>query len=316
MRRNVTVPTVDSSDMTTARSIVMRALGGPDVLRLERVTLASLAPGEVRLRALASAVNHSDLDIRVGNSTIRRTQPFPYVPGLEVVGEVVEVAADVESFIVGQRAWTAMQGLGGVRAVRDGGYAELVTVSASVLAPLAGDLDAVRFAATGLAGVTALEAMRRLGDLRDKTLVVTGTTGGVGSVAVQIGRALGAKVVGLDRNSAPPAPGSADAILDVVGGAMFPHLVAALRPHARYCAVGASASAAVALDLWSLLDGRSLTGYSSEDLDGEALRRATRELLAMNLAPPPTTVMPLADAARAHELLESRAVRGRIVLVP
>jgi NADPH2:quinone reductase len=302
--------------MTTSRAIVMRSLGGPEVLRIEDVQLAPLASGEVRLRALASAVNHSDLDIRVGYSKIRRAEPFPYVPGLEVVGEVVEVAPDVESFSVGERAWTTMQGLGGVRAVRDGGYAETVTVSASVLAPLPPEVDAVNFAAVGLAGVTALEAMRRLGDIHGKTLIVTGSTGGVGAVAVQIGRHLGAQVVALDRTSGPPQPGSADGILDVVGGSMFPHLVNALRPHARYCAIGAAASADVTFDLWSLLDGRSLTGYSSEDLDGEALRLATRELLVMNLPAHATTVMPLGDAARAHELLESRAVRGRIVLVP
>jgi len=302
--------------MTTSRAIVMRSLGAPDVLRMEDVHLAPLRPGEVRLRALASAVNHSDLDIRTGYSKIRRAEPFPYVPGLEVVGEIVEVASDVEAFSVGQRAWTAMQGFGGVRALRDGGYAEMATVSASALAPLPGDIDVVRFAAIGLAGVTAFEAMRRLGELRGKTLVVTGSTGGVGSVAVQIARQLGATVVALDRSSPPPAPGSADAILDVVGGAMFRALVDALRPHARYCAIGAAASSEVTFDLWSLLDGRSLTGYSSEELDGEALRSATRDLLAMDLSAPPTTVMPLADAAAAHAQLESRTVRGRIVLVP
>jgi NADPH2:quinone reductase len=59
-----------------------------------------------------------------------------------------------------------------------------------------------------------------------------------------------------------------------------------------------------------------LTGYSSEELDGDTLRAATRALLAMGLPAPPTTVLPLAEAARAHELLESRTVRGRIVLVP
>lgn len=80
--------------------------------------------------------------------------------------------------------------------------------------------------------------------------------------------------------------------------------------------VGAAAGSSVAFDLWSLLDGQTLTGYSSEELDGDALRRATRELLAMNLPVPPPTVMPLSDAARAHSLLESRVVRGRIVLVP
>ena len=79
---------------------------------------------------------------------------------------------------------------------------------------------------------------------------------------------------------------------------------------------GAAAGSDVALDLWSLLDGRVLTGYSTEDLNGLALRAATAELLAMRLPPPPTTVLPLADAARAHTLVESRAVRGRVVLVP
>ena len=298
------------------RAIVMRSLGGPQVLRVEDVRLAPLAPGEVRLRALASAVNHSDLDIRVGYSKIRRAEPFPYVPGLEVVGEVADVAADVDAFPIGTRAWTTMQGLGGVRALRDGGYAEMVTVAASVLAPLPSTIDPVQFAAIGLAGVTAREAMRRLGELSGKTLIVTGSTGGVGAVAVHIGRSLGANVVALDRTSAPPSANSADAILDVVGGAMFPHLVAALRPHARYCMVGAAASAGVTFDLWSLLDGRSLTGYSTEDLDGHALRATTRELLEMELPSPALTVIPLNEAARAHELLESRAARGRVVLVP
>jgi NADPH:quinone reductase len=299
-----------------SRAIVMRRTGDPGVLAMEEVALAPLAPGEVRLRTLASAVNHSDLEIRAGTWKIRRPVPFPYVPGLEVVGEVVEVAPDVRDLAVGTRAWTTMQGFGGVRAERDGGYAAHATVSASVLAQLPADVDPVAFAAIGLAGVTANEAMRRLGDLRGKTLLVTGTTGGVGAVAVHLGRALGAHVVPHDRGAAPPAPASADAVLDGVAGPQFASLVAALRPHGRYCVVGAAASADVAFDLWQLLDGRTLTGYSTEDLDGAALRRATRDLLALHLPPPPTTVMPLSEAARAHALLESRSVRGRVVLVP
>lgn len=125
---------------TIARAIVMRRTGGPEVLAVEEVSLAPLAPGEARLRALASAVNHSDLEVRAGNWPIRREPRFPYVPGLEVVGEVVEVADDVRAFAVGDRAWTTMQGLGGVRAERDGGYAEYVTVAADALAASRGDL--------------------------------------------------------------------------------------------------------------------------------------------------------------------------------
>ena len=301
---------------TTSRAIVMRRTGSPDVLQVEEVPLAPLAAGEVRLRAVASAVNHSDLEIRMGNWAIRRAPRFPYVPGLEVVGDVVEVAGDVTAFTIGDRAWTTMQGLGGVRAERDGGYAELVTVAAAALAPLPPGVDAVAFASIGLAGVTALEGLRTLGPLAGKTLLISGASGGVGAVAVEIGRALGANVVALKRDSTSPPAGSADAVLDAVAGPLFQPLVSALRPGGRYCIVGAAAGGEVGFDAWSLLDGRILTGYSTEALDGAVLRAATRELLALRLPPVPTTMLPLAEAARAHALLEQRALRGRVVLVP
>jgi NADPH2:quinone reductase len=113
-----------------------------------------------------------------------------------------------------------------------------------------------------------------------------------------------------------PAAGSADAVIDGVGGPLFATLVASLRAGGRYCLYGAVAGGDVAFDAWSLLDGRALTGYSTEDLDGDALRVATRELLALRLPAPETTVMPLAEAARAHAMLEARSVKGRVVLVP
>jgi NADPH2:quinone reductase len=299
-----------------SHAIVMRQTGAPEVLAFEERQLAPVARGEVRLRALASAVNYSDLQIRAGHWQIRKPSPFPYVPGLEVLGEVVAVAPDVTAFSIGDRAWTAMQGLGGVRAERDGGYAEHVTAAAAAFAPLPADIDPVAFAAIGLAGVTALECMRLLGSLAGKTLVVSGAHGGVGSVAVEIGRRLGANVLALVRGAPDPVPGSVDAVLDGVAGPLFPRLIAALRPHGRYCIYGAAAGGDVRFDAWGLLDGRVLTGYSSEDLDGETLRSATRELLALRLPVPPTTVVPLADAVRAHAMLEQRAVQGRVVLVP
>jgi NADPH:quinone reductase len=299
-----------------SRAIVMRRTGPSEVLAVEQIAQGSLAAGEVRLRALASAINHSDLEIRAGNWRIRREPPFPYVPGLEVVGQVVELAGDVKDFAVGDRAWTTMQGLGGVRAERDGGYAEQVTVAADVLAPLPADVDPVKFASIGLAGVTAIESMRRLGPVAGKTLIVSGSTGGVGAVAVELGRALGATVVALTRSSPLPKPASADAVIDGVAGPLFAPLIAALRPGGRYCMFGAAAGGEVSFDAWGLIERRVLMGYSTEDLDGTALRTATRELLALRLPAPPTTVMPLVDAARAHALLEQRSVQGRVVLVP
>jgi NADPH2:quinone reductase len=299
-----------------SRAVVMRNIGPPEVLALEEIELPSLREGDIRIRALASAVNHSDLEIRAGNWAIRRQPRFPYVPGLEVVGDVVETGTEVRGLTVGDRVWTTMQGLGGVRAERDGGYAEYVTVAASAVAPLPAAIDPVAFASVGLAGVTAYKGMEKLGLLNGRTVLVTGPSGGVGAVAVMLGRAAGAKVMELERGSPLPSPRSVDAVLDVVAGPLFAPLVASLCPGGRYCLVGAVAGGDVKFDAWGLIDGLTLTGYSTEDLDGDSLRAATRALLALGLPPAPHTVLPLAEAARAHGLLEGRALRGRVVLVP
>lgn len=324
-----------------AAAIVMRSLGPPEVLRLERVPLEPLAPDEIRLRTLASAVNHSDLEIRSGGYRIFRADPFPYVPGLETVGEVVARGEQVADFQIGDRAITMMQGLGGVRAKRPGGYAEFVTVSASAAAPVPADLDPLDLAALGLASVTALEGLRKLGVMGGRRIAVTGATGGVGSAAVSIAHALGARVVAVisraERADYARALGAAetilvsevaqgalgeetlDGVLDAIGGRSFGPLVAALRPGAALSMVGAMAGDAVTFDAYRLLEV-TLTGYSSEQLDGLALRRAMASLVDWPrqgiVKPPAHTVYALKDAATAHERLERRGVQGRLLLVP
>jgi hypothetical protein len=121
-------------------SIVMHQYGGPEVLKVERAPLTALEPGEIRIQAIASAINHSDLEIRSGNWPILKPDPFPYTPGLEVVGDVVEVGVGVQNLHSGDRVIAMMQGLGGVHARRPGGYGEYVTVRANTVAALDGDL--------------------------------------------------------------------------------------------------------------------------------------------------------------------------------
>jgi NADPH:quinone reductase len=232
-------------------AIVMRRYGGPDVLGLEAAPFAALKPDEIRLRTLASAINHSDLEIRAGNWPIRRPEPFPYTPGLETVGEVVEVGSAVADFRLGDRAITMMQGLGGVRAHRPGGYAEYVVVGAGAAAPLALDIDPLAMAALGLAGVTAFVGLQKIGNLAGRRIAVTGAAGGVGSAAVAIAKAQGAKVVGIvsraqhadyvrslgaaeimtaqDIADGALESETIDGLLDSVAGAAFGSYVAALR---------------------------------------------------------------------------------------
>lgn len=326
-----------------SRAIVMRGYGGPEVLRPETVELPPLAAGDVRIRVLASAVNHSDLEVRAGNWPVRGTEPFPYVPGLETVGEV-DAAADGGAVQVGANVVTMMQGLGGVRAERPGGYAEHVTVAADAVAVIPADVDPLAVAAVGLAGVTAYEGLRRTGPLAGMRVVVTGASGGVGSAAVSLACALDAAEViavvsrperveyvrglGADRivvsaqadlAEALPAR-SADRVLDTVGGPLFGACVAALRPGGGVCSVGAVGGAQVGFGVDALQQPVTLTGYSSETLDGPGLRDAMTTictLLALDeLALPEITQLPLEGAAAAHTLLEEHRVQGRVLLIP
>ena len=321
----------------------MHRYGGPEVLALESVALEPLAPGEVRIRSLFSAVNHSDLEIRAGNWPIQGSEPFPYVPGLEVIGDVVEVGETVAGVRAGDRVITMMQGLGGVRARRLGGYADHVTVAADAVAVVPEGVDPEAMGALGLAAVTAYEALRLLGQLDGRRVLVTGASGGVGSAAVGIARASGADVIGVvsrsDRADYVRSLGaesviataetsisdalprhSIDGVLDTVAGPLFGPLVKSLTLGGRLSLVGAVAGSDVSFDAYDLPSGISLTGYSSEDLDGHALQEAVTSIAALvkdgRLEPPHRTRIPLSEAADAHRLLEGRGVEGRLLLTP
>jgi NADPH:quinone reductase len=322
-------------------AVIMRRYGPPAVLGVEGVTLPALPPDEILVRSLASAVNHSDLEIRAGKWPIRRSDPFPHTPGLEVVGEVVEKGSDVAEFRLGDRIITMMQGLGGVRAERPGGYAEYVAVRASAAAPVPADLDAHDVAALGLGSVTAFEGLRKLGPLGGRRIAVTGAAGGVGSAAIGVAKAQGAEVVAVisrigqaeyvrslgaaevivahEVTTGALRQETLDGVLDAVAGHLFGGLVAALRPGATLSLIGAVGGSEVAFDGYRLLEV-TLAGYSSESLDGPSLRQAMAAigdwLRRGALVAPARTLFPLREAAAAHESLERHAVVGRVLLVP
>lgn len=115
-------------------AIQMDTYGGPKVLHPAEIALAPLQSGEVRFRVLAAAVNRADIEIRSGKWPILAPSPFPYTPGLEALGDVVEVGEAVESVKPGERVITMMQRLGGIHGIRHGSYQEYVTVMADSVA--------------------------------------------------------------------------------------------------------------------------------------------------------------------------------------
>lgn len=314
--------------------------GPPSVLTVRDVLLPEIGPTSVQFQVEAAPVNRADLEIRSGNWPVHTDDPFPYTPGLEAVGVVTDVGADVTDVAIGQRVITMMQGLGGVHATYPGGYQSHVTVPADQVAIVPDGIDPQDIAALGLAAVTAHQAMERIGLTPGQRLLIHGASGGVGSAAVRLSRAqdlevvagttrakneaalrdLGADEVTIADGNDDLAVSPVDGVLDPVGQATFSPSVRALRDGGRYVLVGAASGADLSLSAWELMRGVVLTGYSTETLDGDALRQSIATLAdhveAGRLIPPPYRTLPLDEAPEAHRMMEARRHHGRLLLVP
>ena len=317
--------------------------GGPQELVWREVRRPPPGPDEVRIRTLYAAVNRADLEIRRGEWPILRDDPFPYTPGLEVVGVVDDVGERVTGVWPGAHVITMMQHLGGIWGERPGGYGEFVVVPAETLATFAPEVDAEQMAALGLAAVTAAEGLARLDLTPGAGVVVHGASGGVGSVAVALAGARGAEVVAvlpragkddyvrglgaarvvhLDEQGLLDAlgPRSVDAVLETTGARTFADSTAVLRRGGRLCLVGALTGGQLALSAWDLLQELRLTGWSAESLTGDALREHVAQIAELVrgglLHPPAIHRFAMADAAEAHARTEAGELTGRALLVP
>lgn len=316
--------------------------GEPQELRWREVTRSPPRDGELRIRTLFAAVNRADVEIRSGTWPIQQAQPFPYTPGLEVVGEVDAVGRSVGAVQPGDRVITMMQRLGGIHGERPGGYGQFVVVAADTVARIDGDVDLEQVAALGLVAVTAAEGLRRLELAARARVVVHGASGGVGSAAVAMASARGADVVAvlprggkddyvrslgastvvhLDQQGLLDAlgPRSVDAVLETTGARTFADSAAVLRRGGHLCLVGALTGADLTLSAWDLIQELELTGWSSENLTGELLREHVAEIVAHvragRLRAPAVERFAMADAAAAHAAMERGALAGRALLV-
>lgn len=316
--------------------------GGPQELRWRAVVRRPPGDEEIRIRTMFAAVNRADVEVRSGTWPIQQPQPFPYTPGLEVVGEVDAIGARVSTVRPGDLVITMMQRLGGIHGERPGGYGEFVVVAADAVATIPAGVDLEQLAALGLVAVTAAEGLRRLQLEPGARVVVHGASGGVGSAAVTMASARGAEVIAvlpragkddyvrslgadavvhLDEQGLLDALGarSVDAVLETTGERTFADSTAVLRRGGHLCLVGALTGAYLRLSAWDLIQELELTGWSSENLTGERLRKQIAEILehvrAGRLRAPAIERFEMADAAAAHRAMERGELSGRALLV-
>jgi NADPH2:quinone reductase len=322
------------------KAILCREWGGPDMLRLDEVAGQPLRPNEARIRVRACGVNFADTLMIAGKYQVR--PEFPFTPGLEAAGEVTEIGAEVTHLQPGQRVLAVLR--------FGGGYAEEIVINADAVVALPERMDFVTAAAFPVAYGTAHFALTHRGHLaKGESLLVLGAAGGVGLAAVEIGKALGARVIAAaggpeklavagphgadelidyqresirDRVRELTRGQGADVVFDPVGGEAFDQALRAVNWEARMLVIGFAAGRiqAVPANL-ILVKNISVIGVvwgAQAARDPVFVSRNLAELLrwweAGRLHPVVAKTFPLAEAGAAMQALLSRRHAGKIVL--
>ncbi len=172
------------------KAAYIETTGTPDVIRYGDLPAPTAKDGEVLVRVKAVDVNPIDLYIRSG--LVAMKLPMPYILGCDLAGIVEAVGPAVSLFKVGDRVWGSNQGLFG----RQGTFAELAAVQEGWLYPTPPNVPDTTAAAVALVGITAHMGLFRGANLQaDEVVFVNGGTGGIGSMVVQMAKAVGARVV-------------------------------------------------------------------------------------------------------------------------
>jgi putative PIG3 family NAD(P)H quinone oxidoreductase len=323
------------------RAIVIDQPGGPEVLVMREVPTPEPARGEVRVRVRATAVNRADLLQRLGHYPAPEDSPAD-IPGLEYAGEIDAVGEGVSELKVGDRVF----GLAG-----GGTYAEQLVVHARTVAKMPDGLSFTDAAAIPEAFITAWDAMVTQGGLiAGETVLISAVGSGVGTAAVQLARAIGARSIGTARTATKLARAHAlglddgivaennrfaagvlgatggrgvEVILELVGGAYLAEDLACSAAQARIILVGLLAGRGVELDLGTVLRKRLRiqgTALRSRPLEekieaNRAFVRSVVPLIARKIVHPVIDrVMPLADAGEAHRYVATNEGFGKVVL--
>lgn len=290
------------------RAVQVTRFGGPEVLNLTEVERPSPISTEVLVRVIAAGVNPVDCKTRRGEGVARWVGPPPFIPGWDVAGVVEATGYGVTRFKVGDTVY------GMPRFPRQAGaYAEYVTAPSRQLALIPTNISPIEAAALPLASLTSWQSLVDVAQLgAGQTVLVHGASGGVGHLAVQIARWRGASVIatgGRDDREALSAR-NVDVALDLTGSDMGA-LLETLRDGGLLIAVANGAEESVVADA-------ARRGIRVEqplvEPDGHALEEISKLVESGKVKVNVEEVIPLAQAARAHERIEQGGRKGKLVL--
>ena len=323
------------------KALLCRAYGPIDTLRVEEVPSPRPGPNEVVIEVKASSLNFPDALLVQGLYQVK--PPLPFSPGMELAGIVKEVGAGVAGLAPGDRV---------LASPGRGGFAEECLVAADRVSPLPSGMDFETGAALVLTYCTSLHALQDCAALQaGETLLVLGAAGGVGTAAIELGKAMGARVIAAASSEEKLAfcrklgadetidyqksdlrkrvleltgGNGADVVYDPVGGDYTESALRATAWRGRLLVIGFASGTIPAIKLnLALLKERSLIGvywgdWTQRDPAGQ--RRNLERLAAWfaegKIKPAISERVPLAEAPAAMQRLLQRKVNGKVVVVP
>ncbi|HEY5855157.1 MAG TPA: NADPH:quinone reductase [Aldersonia sp.] len=325
---------------TTMAAAFIRATGGVDRIEVGRLPVPRLGPTDVLVRFEASEVNHVDVFVRSG--AYQTPLPFPFVIGRDVVGTVASVGGAVDRFVPGEHVWTNSLGHAG----RQGTFSEYVVIDVDRAYRLPDGVEPVD-AAVVLhgAGTAHVGLVREARLLPGETVFVGGAAGAVGMAVMQFATAMGAQVVASasPRDADLCRAGGAGTVVDYRADDRYDRIRQAipegidvwwdtsghldleaclpLMRRGGRVLVMAGLGATLALPVGSMYTNDvSLRGFAVSNATAGDLSKAAvainHLLTAGSLKARIGATYHLADAAKAHEAMESGPVRGRILVVP
>lgn len=322
------------------RALQIAELGSIDNLYVGEAPRPVLGEGHVRVGVKAAGVNFPDILMSEGKYQVKPDLPF--IPGLELAGEVLECAAGVVHVKPGDRVMAFAR--------RGGAYAEETIVPAGIVTPIPDDMDFVTAAAFPVAYGTAHFALTHRGKLKaGETLLVLGATGGVGIAAIEIGKLLGARVIaaassaekleiakahGADdivnyreeslRDAVKDLTGGkgADVVFDPVGGSAFEQSVRCIGWEGRILVIGfASGDIPKIATNMILVKNFAVVGvvfgehsWRYPDASRKRLQSMLPDVSAGRLNPRVWKTYPLENAVDALRAIQTRQVIGKMVL--
>lgn len=327
------------------KAVVIHRYGGPDVARLEHAPEPELRPNDVSIDVRAASLNPIDFKIRAGKlKLLRPKQLLPITLGCDVAGVVRAVGHEVRGFAVGDEVFARLE------KERMGGLAERVAADAGVVAKKPAKTTFEEAAAIPLAGLTALQALREAAALQNgQRVLIHAGAGGVGSLAIQIAKAMGLWVATttstknvelvrglgadevIDYTKGPPQLRDLDAVFDSLGDASEIGSIAMVKRGGTVVGIGGRPDAAfvranlpaVLRPALALLNRKRTRAAARAGVhyvylfmrpDGAQLAELGAWIDAGKLRPILHRTYPLAEFAEAFAELERGRARGKIVV--